>query len=317
MSVTDIIHEITEDKAPMRVFMTGATGWIGSAVVDELRAAGHGIAALARSDAAAASLRTRGVQVLRGDLDDLDSIRTGAEQADAVVHLGFRHEWGAVSSAAATERRVVATIGETLAGSGRPFLLASGFAGIRADRPALETDPSPAVGPDSLRGGAENLALAYVERDVRVVPVRFAPTVHGAGDGGFVVTLVALARRHGFVGYPAEGANRWAAVHRVDAAQLIARGLRHAPAGTRLHAVAEEGNSIREIAAAIGAAFDLSVRSVPRDAVAEHYGWISRFVTEEMAASSDATRALLGWEPSGPTLFADLASGAYGEAAVA
>jgi len=295
----------------MRVFVTGASGWIGSAAVDELLAEGHEVTGLVRSDAAAAAVQAKGARVLRGDLDDLDSLRAGAADADAVLHLANKHDFANPAVSNAAERGAVQTFGDALAGSGRPFLLASGVAGLGRGRPATEADPSPFVGPDSPRGGAENLALELVDRGGHTVSLRFAPTVHGIGDHGFVAAIAEVARDKGFSGYPGEGTNRWAAVHRSDAARLVVLGLAKAPAGTRLHAVAEEGVTSREIAEAIGASLDLPVRSVDPDDVADHFGWIGGFFSMDLTPTSDATRELLGWEPTGPTLHEDLAAGAY------
>jgi nucleoside-diphosphate-sugar epimerase len=200
----------------MRVFVTGASGWIGSATVDELLAAGHEVTGLARSDASAAALQAKGARVRRGDLDDLASIRAGAEAAEAVIHLANK------------------AIGDALAGTSRPFLLASGVAGLTQGRPAREDDPSPFHGPDSPRGGSENLALEFVDRGVHTVSLRFAPTVHGVGDHGFIAMIAAVAREKGVSGYPGDGTNRWAAVHRSDAAPRRSRARegsrRHPPA---------------------------------------------------------------------------------------
>jgi nucleoside-diphosphate-sugar epimerase len=295
----------------MHVFVTGASGWIGSAAVDELLADGHVVTALARSDAAASALEAKGVRVQRGDLDDLDGLRRGADAAEAVLHLANKHDFTNPAVSNAAERAAVQTFGDTLAGSDRPFLFASGIAGMAKGRPATESDASPHHGPDSPRGGAENLALEFVDRGVRVVSLRFAPTVHGAGDHGFIDVITAAAKRHGFSGYPGDGANRWAAVHRSDAARLVALALAKAPAGARLHAVAEEGVPTREIAEAIGRALDLPAASVAPDDAASHFGWIGGFFGMDGSAASGATRELLGWAPSGPTLVEDIAAGAY------
>lgn len=295
----------------MRVFVTGASGWIGSAVVDELLAAGHEVAGLARSAASAAKLEAKGVEVRRGDLDDLAGLRAGAEAADAVIHLANKHDFANPAVSNAAERAAVETLGDALSGSGRPLLLASGIAGIRQGRPATEADASPFHGPDSPRGGAENLALEYADRGVRPVSLRFSPTVHGTGDHGFIAVLSAIAREKGVSAYPGDGTNRWAAVHVTDAARMVVLGLEKAPAGTRLHAVAEEGVPTKEIAEAIGRAFDLPVASVDPADVAAHYGWIGGFFAMDLAATSAATRELLGWVPDGPTLIEDLGTGAY------
>ena len=295
----------------MNVFVTGASGWIGSAVVDELLAAGHQVTGLARSDASAAALAAKGARVRRGDLDDLESIRAGAEVADVVIHLANKHDFADPAASNAAERGAVQTIGDTLAGSGRPFLLAAGVAALASGRPATEADASPFHGADSPRGGSENLALEFVDRGVHTVSLRFAPTVHGRGDHGFIAALAAVAREKGVSGYPGDGTNRWAAVHRTDAARMVALGLQKAPAGTRLHAVAEEGIPTLEIARAIGRAFDLPVASIPADVAQEHFGWIGRFFAMDLAATSTATRELLGWTPTGPTLIEDLDAGGY------
>jgi nucleoside-diphosphate-sugar epimerase len=295
----------------MRVFVTGASGWIGSAAVDELLAAGHDVTGLARSDASAAALKAKGVHVLRGDLDDLAAIASGAGAAEAVLHLANKHDWSNPAASNAAERAAVQTIGDVLAGTNRPFLLASGVAALAPDRPATENDPSPFHGPDSPRGGSENLALEFIDRGVHTVSLRFAPTVHGAGDHGFIAIIAAVAREKGVSGYPAEGTNRWAAVHRSDAGRLVALGLEKAPAGALLHAVAEDGIPARDIAEAIGQAFDLPVRSIAPDDVQDHFGFIGTFFSMEMSATSAATRELLGWTPTGPTLVEDIEAGAY------
>jgi nucleoside-diphosphate-sugar epimerase len=295
----------------MRVFVTGASGWIGSAVLDELLAAGHKVTGLARSDASAAALEAKGAEVHRGDLDDLDGIRAGAETAEAVIHLANKHDFSNPAASNAAERAAVQTIGDALVGTDRPFLLASGVAALTEDRPATEADASPFHGPDSPRGGSENLALEFVDRGVHTASLRFAPTVHGAGDHGFIAVLAAVARQKGVSGYPGNGTNRWAAVHRADAARLVALGLQKAPAGARLHAIAEEGIPTREIAAAIGRAFDLPTASIATGDVQDHFGWIGTFFAMELTATSTLTRELLGWTPTGPTLIEDLDAGAY------
>jgi len=295
----------------MYVFVTGASGWIGSAVVDELLAAGHQVSGLARSDASAARLEAKGAAVRRGDLDDLGSIRAGAEAAEAVIHLANKHDFNNPAVSAKAERDAVRTIGEALSGTGRPFLIASGLAALPSGRPATEADPSPFHGPDSMRGGSENLALEFVERGVHSVILRFSPSVHGHGDHGFVAQLASIAREKGVSGYPGGGANRWAAVHRSDAARMTVLGLEKAPAGTRLHAVAEEGVPTLEIAQAIGRALDLPVASIPTEDVPDHFGWIGRFIGMDAPATSFATQELLGWTPTGPTLVADIDTGGY------
>ncbi|HWC21218.1 MAG TPA: SDR family oxidoreductase [Flexivirga sp.] len=297
----------------MRVFVTGATGWIGSATVDDLLQAGHDVTGLARSDSSAAQLEAKGAAVLRGDLDDLDSIRKGADASEGVIHLANKHDWANPANSAAAERAAVEAIGEVLAGSDRPFVVASGVAGLASGRPATEDDVSPFVGPDSARGGSENRAFDFVDQGVRAIAARFAPTVHGMGDHGFVAHIVAMAREHGVSGYPGDGANRWAAVHRSDAASLVRLGLESAPAGARLHATAEEGISTKAIAEAIGAGLGLPVTSIDPDDADAHFGFLGRFIGMNGATTSDKTRALLGWQPTGPTLLEDIAAGAYFE----
>ncbi|MGI5125877.1 SDR family oxidoreductase [Pseudonocardia sp. CA-107938] len=298
----------------MRVFVTGASGWIGSATVDELIAAGHHVVGLARSATSAAALEAKGVEVRRGDLDDLDGIRAGAADAEAVIHLANKHDFNNPAVSASAERAAVQTIGEALAGSGRPFLVASGLVLGVQGRPATEEDESPFHGPDSARGGSENLALSFLDRGVHPVALRFAPTVHGTGDHGFVAELVRVARRTGVAGYIDDGANRWPAVHRSDTARLIRLGLEKAPAGARLHAVAEEGVPARVIAEAIGRAVGVPAASIAADDAPAHFGWIGRFFGIDARASSAGTQELLGWRPEGPTLIEDLDAGAYAHA---
>ena len=294
----------------MRVFVTGASGWIGSASVDELLVRGHEVVGLARSAASAAAVEAKGAAVLRGDLDTLDVLRTGALEADAVIHLANKHDWGNPAESNRAERAAVQTFVDALAGTGKPFLLAAGVAGLTQGRASTEADRSSARGPDSPRGGTENLALDAVP-EVASVSLRFAPTVHGVGDHGFIPQIVAAARRRGVSGYVGEGVNRWAAVHRSDAGRAVALGLQGAPAGTALHVVAEEGVPTREIAEAIGLALGLPVTSIdPADAV-DHFGFIGRFFGFDMSAGSADTQRLLDWTPTGPTLLEDLDSGAY------
>jgi nucleoside-diphosphate-sugar epimerase len=294
----------------MRVFVTGASGWIGSHTVDELLAAGHEVTGLARTDAAAAALQAKQAAVLRGDLDDREALRRGAEAADAVVHLANKHDWANPAESNRAERASVQTIAETLAGSDRPFVFASGLAGLTRGRPSTENDPSPFSGPEAPRGGAENLAFEYAERGVRVIAARFSPTVHGTGDHGFIAILVAAARRNGVAGYIGDGSSAWSAVHVRDAARLVRLGLEQAPAGTRLHVAAEESVLSRDIAEAIGRRLNLPVKPVEPDEL----GFLGRFFATDMAASSAITRAAFDWHPTGPTLLEDIAAGAYDHA---
>jgi nucleoside-diphosphate-sugar epimerase len=293
----------------MRIFVTGATGWIGSAVVPELLQAGHQVLGLARSDTAAAAVAALGAEVQRGDLDDLDSLRAGATAADGVVHLGYIHDFSRMGDAAQTDLAAINAIGATLEGSGRPFVIASGVLGLGSGRAATERDiPDSGAHP---RIAGILAARSFVPRGVRVAEVRFAPTVHGPGDHGFVAALVGIAREKGASGYVDEGSNRWPAVHRLDAANLVRHAVDSAPAGAALHAVAEEGVPTRTIAEAIGRGLDLPVVSIPAERAGDHFGWIGRFFGTDAQASSSITRELFGWNPVHPGLIADLDAGYY------
>jgi nucleoside-diphosphate-sugar epimerase len=304
----------------MRIFVTGASGWIGSAAVPELLAAGHEVVGLARSEASADALRAVGAHTHPGSLDDLDSLRSGAEQADGVVHLAFKHDFDAYSSSGLTERAAVETMLGALEGTGKPFLFASGVALLAPGRVATERDATPSSGPEAPRGGAEQLALSAADRGVRPVALRFAPTVHGAGDHGFTAVLADIARRTGVAGYVGDGGNRWPAVHRSDAGRLVALALDDALAGApalpAVHAVAEEGIPTREIAEALGAALGVPTASIPAEEAAGHFGWLGAFYGADAPASSALTREHLGWAPTGPTLLEDIAAGAYSTAPV-
>jgi nucleoside-diphosphate-sugar epimerase len=297
----------------MRVFMTGATGWIGSATVDELLTSGHEVLGLARSDESAAKLAAKGAEVLRGDLDDLDSLRRGASDAEAVVYLANKHDWADPAGTNRTERRATEAILDalTFTGSTGPFMIANGLSGITEGRPVLESDASPEVGPDADRGGSENLILESAAGGIRSMAIRFAPSVHGRGDWGFVTWLTAAARKHGVSGYVGDGSSAWSAVHVTDAARLIHLGLESAPAGTRLHAVAEQSITTKAIAEALGAALGLPVTSIDPADADDHFGVVGHFFAQTLTGGSDATRALLGWKPTGPTLLEDITTGAY------
>jgi len=294
----------------MRVFVTGAGGWIGSAVVPELVAAGHEVTGLARSEASAERIRAAGATAVPGSLDDLEGIRTGAAAADAVIHLGFKHDFSDYAGAGRTERAVVATIGDELVGSDRPFLFASGIV-AQPGTVLTEDVASPYVGPEAPRGGGEAFAFEYADRGVRPVALRFSPTVHGPGDHGFSAELVRIAREQGVAGYVGDGSNRWPAVHRLDAASLFRLALEQAPAGTVLHGVGEEGVPVREMAEVIGRQLDLPVVSVPAEQAAEHFGFLGAFIGADSPASSALTRRRFGWEPVQPGLIEDLEQGHY------
>ncbi len=305
----------------MRVFLTGASGWIGSAVVPELLGAGHQVVGLARSDASVAALTALGAEALHGTLDDLDILQSAAAASDGVIHLAFKHELafsGDFPGAADADRRAIEAFGETLAGSDRPFVIASGTLGLAPGRVASERDGH---GPDApagqLIGGAEirranaQTTLSLASSGVRSSVVRLAPTVHGDGDNGFVATVVGIAREKGLSGYIGDGSNRWPAVHRLDAARLFRLALETAPAGSTLHGIAEEGIPVREIAEVIGRQLDLPVVSISPEDAGAHFTWLAGFLAVDSPASSRLTRELVGWEPSGPRLIEDLEEGCY------
>ena len=303
----------------MRVFVTGASGWIGSAVVPELIGAGHQVTGLARSDAAAAALTAAGVQVQRGSLDDLDALRSAAAAADGVIHLAFKHDMafsGGFEGAADADRRAIAAFGDVLAGSGRPLVIASGTLGVAPGRVATERDghgPAPAEhgrGPQLRRETAE-FTLSLADRGVRSAVLRLPPTVHGDGDHGFMATIVAIARDKGVSGYLGDGSNRWPAVHRLDAAHLFRLAVEHAPAGSTLHAVADQGVPIRAIAEVIGRHLDVPVAAVADQDAAAHFTWLAGFIGLDSPASAVLTRELLGWQPTQPGLIEDLEKGHY------
>ncbi|MER8014824.1 SDR family oxidoreductase [Streptomyces griseoluteus] len=294
----------------MRVFVTGATGFIGSAVVPELIGAGHEVVGLARSDDGAAALKEAGAEVVRGSLDDPEGLARAADGADGVIHLAFIHDFVDFDAAGATDLRAIEAMGEVLAGSGRPLVVTSGTAIAPAGRLATEAD---APAPGTHRTPSEEAAVALAERGVRGSVVRLAPSVHGPGDQGFVPHLIRIAREKGVVGRIGDGANRWPGVHRLDAARLFRLVLEQAPAGTRWHAAADEGVPFREIAEVIGRHLDLPVVSVPPERAGEHFGFLGRFAGVDNPTSSAATRERLGWRPTGPGLLADLDQGHYFE----
>jgi nucleoside-diphosphate-sugar epimerase len=305
----------------MNVFVTGASGWIGSAVVAELIGAGHQVLGLARSEASAAALTAAGAQVQRGTLEDLDALRRAAAVSDGVIQLAFNHEIafsGGFQAAADSERRAVETIGEALAGSDRPFVIASGLLGLLPGRLATERDGHGAdatvaaagSGPQARRATAE-YTLALASRGVRSSIVRLAPTNHGEGDNGFMATMVGIARDKGVSGYIGDGSQRWPAVHRLDSAHLFRLALETAPAGSTLHAVADEGVPIRAIAEVIGQHLNLPVVAIAPENAGTHFGWIGAFLAIDSPVSSALTRELLGWQPTQPGLIDDLDLGHY------
>jgi len=302
----------------MRVFVTGASGWIGSAVVPELIGAGHRVVGLARSEASAALLASAGAGVHRGTIDDLDSLRSAATEADGVIHLAFQHDVafsGGFPEAIEADRRAIETFGEALAGSGRPFVIASGALGLAQGRVATERDAHsapalPTGGPHARQANAR-LTLSLAAQGIRSSVVRLPPTVHGDGDNGFIAALVGIARDKGVSGYLGDGSNRWPATHRLDAAHLFHLALEQAPAGSALHAIAEEGVPIRAIAEVIGRQLNLPVVAVSPDDAGKHFGWLGGFLGVDGPASSTLTRELLGWHPTQPGLIDDLEKGHY------
>lgn len=294
----------------MRVFVTGASGWIGSAVVPALLSAGHEVTGLARSPRSAEAVAALGAHVHHGSLEDVASLEAGARAADGVVHLGYHHDFSQMAEAAELDRRAIGVFADVLAGTNGPLVVAAGVVGIAAPgQLATEAQwPDAAIHPRAATG---RYVVELAGRGVRASLLRLPPTVHGTGDHGFIATLSELARRTGVAGYVDEGTNRWSAVHRDDAAALVRLAVESAEPGTVLHAVGEEGIATREIAEALGRSLDVPARSVPASAAAEHFGWIGAFFGMDAAASSERTREGLGWTPAGPGLLADIEAGGY------
>jgi nucleoside-diphosphate-sugar epimerase len=298
----------------MRVFVTGATGFIGSAVVRDLLDAGHQVVGLARSDPGAASLTAAGAEVIRGSLEDLESLRRGAAGSDGVIHTAYIHDFSNNDAAAyaRTDRSAIETIGDALAGSDRPLVVAAGLPAATTSEPghivtehdeAPENPPYPRV--------SEPVAMSLAGRGVRVSVVRQPPTVHGRGDHGFVPALIGIARATGLAACIEDGANRWSAVHRLDAAHLFRLALESAPAGTRLNAIGDEGVPFRDITAVIGRHLDVPVVSLSRADAQAHFGLFALFASFDAPASSELTRKQFGWQPVQPGLIADLDEGHY------
>ena len=302
----------------MRVFLTGATGFVGSDVARELLDAGHEVVGLSRTAAGDAKLVQLGVEPRRGTLADLDALTEGARDADGVIHCAFIHDdFSDFTAAVSADYAAVRAMGDALAGSGKPFITTSGTAVGMAlsGRAVRESDPAPTEGWASLRGESERITLGFAERGVRSIVMRL-PQVHGDGDHhGFIPRYIAMSRASGRAAYVGDGANHWPAVHRPDLARLYRLALENAPAGSTLHGVGEEGVSLRDVAEVVARRAGVPAASLTPDEATAHFGWFAGFAMMDNVASSAWTRAQLGWNPTGPGLLADIDRPAYFEAA--
>lgn len=294
----------------MRLFITGATGFIGTAVVSEFLTAGYEVMGLARSQAARDLLKSWGAEAHAGELSDLESLAAGAKACDGVIHLAFIHDFSTYLANAEVDRRALEAMAGAMEGTGKPLVVTSSAAVLKPGQIGTERDAPENEGLGSIRAASEQV-LAAAERGVRVCAVRLPPSVHGAGDHAFVPAMIETARRQGFSAYIGEGANRWPAVHRLDAAHLFRLALEKATPGSRQHGVAEEGIPVRDIAETIAQGLGIPLRSISADEAAAHFGWLAAFAAIDLPISSTLTQTSLGWHPQQPGLLEDMRENGY------